>query len=209
VAIARERLGQGAMLAVLNVDADSLKKISQLPEAQDDLLFNSSSAANTLRKSDCAGNVLHTIPSRAMLTDALMQFLAKRRWSRIFLLQGNRAEDAAYAEALHQSARKFGLKISYQKQWVEDADLRRNAAAEIPALTQGKDYDIVLVADEARDFGQLHNCNLASLVKLVGPCSALITQPGRQLEVLAKRSHALLRLIPQRLKHLSTPNNSH
>lgn len=146
-------LKQGPVILLLNVPAESVLSIADLPEASDDLLFNARSLRNSLRSQDCRVNVLHSIPSRAMLSDALMQFFAKRRWDRLFLIEGNRAGDVWFAKALRASARKFGLKIAEDKQWLKDADIRRNASAEVPLFTQAKKYDAVVVADEDQDFG--------------------------------------------------------
>ncbi|MCC0031942.1 MAG: ABC transporter substrate-binding protein [Brucellaceae bacterium] len=154
VAAARAVLDGGPKLAVLNVPGDRLKEIAALPEAADDLLFNAGSADDDLRDAACMANVLHTLPSRAMLSDALMQFLAKRQWRSLFLIAGNRPGDLLFAEALRRSARKFGLSIDHEKQWIEDADMRRNASAEVPVFTQARNYDAVIVADEDHDFGQ-------------------------------------------------------
>lgn len=154
VAAARAALDGGAKLAVLNVPGDTLKAIAALPEAADDLIFNAGSADDDLRSQACAANMLHTLPSRAMLSDALMQFLAKRQWRSLFLIEGNRPGDTAFAQALRRSAKKFGLSIDHEKTWLDDADMRRNAAQEVPVFTQARSYDAVIVADEDHDFGQ-------------------------------------------------------
>jgi len=152
VAAASNMLSGGPKLLVLNVTAESMKKIAALPEAADDLLFNAGSSARVLRGEGCQANVLHTLPSRAMYADALMQFFNKRKWTDLFLLAGNRPGDVAYADALRSSARKFGLKIRHDKQWLVDADIRRNASSEVPVLTQERKYDVLLVTDEDQDF---------------------------------------------------------
>jgi len=154
LAAAREALGGGAHLVVLNVPTDLVAAIADLDEAADDVLFNVGSHATDLRAAQCRSNVLHTLPSHAMLTDGLMQFFAKKRWSELFLVAGNRPGDTLYADSLRRSARKFGLTFTSDKRWLADTDIRRNAAVEVPAFTQGSDYDAVVVADEADDFGQ-------------------------------------------------------
>lgn len=153
VSLARELLDQRSVLALLNTDRPTLLAIADLPEAADDLLFNVSITDIELRNRQCRANLLHTIPSRYMLTDALMQFLSKRKWQDLLLVTGNRPGDLAYAAALKHSADKFRLKIHAEKSWLEDADLRRSAASELPPLTQSRKYDVVLVADESDDFG--------------------------------------------------------
>lgn len=138
--------------------------VADLPAAQlielstrlgpDTLIFNAGSSDDTLRTEQCLANVLHTLPSRAMLADALAQWLASRRWQDWLLIVGNQPEDRAYAEALKRAGRRFGGTVVAEKAWSFDTDLRRTAQKELPLFTQGKDYDVVLVADERGDFGE-------------------------------------------------------
>ncbi len=150
----RQALATGARLVVMNMPANDLTSIATWPEASDDLIFNTQSTDNTLRQEQCLPNVLHTIPSRAMLSDALIQFFTKKQWKQVFLIEGNRAGDKAFAQSIRASVQKFGLKIVESKTWIDDADMRRNAASEIPVFTQARKYDAVVVTDEDRDFSQ-------------------------------------------------------
>jgi len=152
VAAANDVLMGGARVLVLNVSAANLLAIADLPAAADDILFNAASLERDLRNSECRRNVFHTIPSRAMYADALMQFLNQRKWRDVFLISGNRAGDVAYANALRSSAKKFGLKILHDKTWLADADIRRNASSEVPVFTQERKYDVVVVTDEDQDY---------------------------------------------------------
>ena len=101
----------GPQLVVANMSASKLAAIADLPQAQDDLIFNAGSSDTWLRDEGCRANVLHTMPSRAMLTDALMQFFNKRKWDSVFLLTGNRDVDALYAESVKRSAKKYRVSI--------------------------------------------------------------------------------------------------
>lgn len=144
---------QGLRLFVLNMPASQLRQMAeQLPA--DALLINAGSPDNELRSTACIPGMLHTLPSRAMLTDALGQWLASRRWNRWLLLEGNQAADNAYADSLQRSAERFGGKIIERKGWDYDTDLRRSAQKELPPFTQTREYDVVLVADERGDFGE-------------------------------------------------------
>lgn len=140
---------------VLDAPAEQVLAAADLPEAQGAILFNTAARERALRDGDCRANVLHTIASRDMLTDALMQVLVWKRLTDIVLVRGVHPGDTAYTEALKRSATKFGLKIGAEKEWAFDADMRRSAPTEVPLFTQGfGDYDILLVADEAGDFGE-------------------------------------------------------
>ncbi|OPX55544.1 ABC transporter, substrate binding protein, PQQ-dependent alcohol dehydrogenase system [Oceanospirillum multiglobuliferum] len=140
-------------LVLLDAPISVLKTANQFAQQRNALIFNVGNADDELRTKTCLNNTLHTYPSRAMLTDALAQWLAVRRFNRWFLVEGQTAEDQAYSTALHRSAKRFGSKIVAQKQWTFATDLRRTAQSELPLFTQGPEYDVVMVADEAGDFG--------------------------------------------------------
>ena len=152
LAAALEQHAAGTRLFVVNAPQSVLRQLAtQLP---DSLLFNAGSADDELRQAACLSNVLHTLPSDAMLTDALAQFMALRQWQRWLLIVGQAPEDIAYANALRRSAKRFGLKIIAEKTWDFSSDQRRSASAEMPLFTQSKEYDVVVVADKAGDFGE-------------------------------------------------------
>jgi ABC transporter substrate binding protein (PQQ-dependent alcohol dehydrogenase system) len=143
---------QGLRLFVVNAPAQTLRRLSAV--LPDSLLFNAGSADDSLRSTDCLPNVLHSLPSRAMLADALAQFLVLRKWQRALLIVGPTADDQAYAAALRRAAKRFGLQLVAEKAWSFDNDQRRSAQADMPLFTQTAEYDVVLVADERGDFGE-------------------------------------------------------
>ncbi|AYF86611.1 branched-chain amino acid ABC transporter substrate-binding protein [Pseudomonas sp. DY-1] len=152
LAKAHELHEQGLRLFVVNAPAEQLL---QLADAfPDSLLFNAGSASDELRDEQCRANLLHSLPNRAMLADALAQFLASRRWQRWLLVTGQAPDDLAYAAAIRRAAGRFGAKIVEEKPWTFDNDQRRSAQAEMPLFTQTSEYDVVLVADERGDFGE-------------------------------------------------------
>lgn len=154
IAAARTALGE-TRLVVLDMPGPEMLAVADLPEAAGALLFNATQADPALREQDCRANLLHTLPGQDMRADALMQFVAARRWTDLALIEGTHPGDQAWAQALRDSARKFGLKIGAEKTWAFDADMRRNASQEVPLFTQslGK-YDLLLVADELGDFAR-------------------------------------------------------
>ena len=140
---------------ILDTTPETLTAIADLPEAAGALLFNTAAPEPDLRNAACRANVLHTLPSNAMRTDALMQALQKKRWTDVALIEGAHPADKAFAQALTTSAEKFGLNLRSRKEWVFDADMRRNAAQEVPLFTQDlRDHDVLLIADELHDFGR-------------------------------------------------------
>lgn len=152
LAAAQAQHVQGLRLFVVNAPAASLRQLSAaLP---DSLLFNAGSPDDSLRSTACLGNVLHTLPSRAMLADALAQFLVVRKWQKALLIVGPTEDDQAYAAALRRAAKRFGVQWVAEKAWRFDNDQRRSAQADMPLFTQTAEYDVVLVADERGDFGE-------------------------------------------------------
>lgn len=119
------------------------------------LFFNAGAPDVELRQSGCDARLLHTLPSRAMLADALMQFAVKKRWADLALISGPQPGDKAFSAALRASAQKFGARIVGARDWEFGADIRRNAAQEVPLFTQDfDDHDILIVSDEANDFAR-------------------------------------------------------
>jgi len=83
-----------------------------------------------------------------------------KKWGSILLVIGGDPEDKLYADAIRASARKFRIKIVQEIPWTYDPGARRtdtghyNVEAEVARMTQGvKDYDLLVVADEADNFG--------------------------------------------------------
>jgi ABC transporter substrate binding protein (PQQ-dependent alcohol dehydrogenase system) len=154
VSAARTLLAK-ARLLVIKAPASDLLAIADLPEAVDAVLINAGSADVELRDDACRANVLHTLPSRDMVSDALAQFSLFKKWETWVLIHGTQEGDKSLKAALEKSATKFGLTIAGTKEWAFDADMRRNAAQEVPLFTQDfEDHDLLIVADEIGDFGR-------------------------------------------------------
>ena len=142
-----------SLLIIANLPIGDLLELAKFPWNGDILILNTVEKDDSLRSENCRENVVHTIPSRAMLSDALAQFLLLKRWQKWFLIEGGHENDQQFSKALRNSAKKFGAKIVEDKKWLFDADMRRNAQSEVPPFTQSSEYDVVVVADEAGDFG--------------------------------------------------------
>ena len=150
----KKLVAAGYHYVVLNVPAKDIVALADLPEAKDVVIFNAAMRVDRLRNADCRANVFHTIASRAMLTDALAQYLIKKKWNRWFLVTGQTGGDKLYADNVKRAAKKFGAKIIAEKAWSYTAEsVRRSEQAEIPVFTQGPDYDVLIVADEGYAFG--------------------------------------------------------
>ena len=146
-------LKEGYRHIVVNLPAADLLALADMEGAENVLFYNAGAYDDALRNQQCRANVLHTLPSHAMRADALGQYLKKKRWEDWFLVPGTRKQDQLFAAALKRSARRFGLDIVAEKPWTYTFDARRTAQSLVATFTQGVDYDILLVADEAGLFG--------------------------------------------------------
>ena len=154
VAAFKELVGDGFRFIVANLSPGTLLRVADLPEAKEVLIFNAGAPDDILRNEQCRANILHTIPSRAMMADALAQYLVWKRWPKWFLVVGRRKEDRLFAGALKRAANRFGAKIVAEKVWAFGPDARRTAKLEVPVFTQDVDYDVLIAADEIGEFGE-------------------------------------------------------
>lgn len=118
------------------------------------LLFNVSALSDRLRKDLCQANLLHLAPSRAMLSDALAQYLVSRKWRDVLVLKGGRDEDRDLHSALQRSIRRFGLKVVDTRPFRLGRDPRQRNRNNILLLTSGRDYDVVAVVDTDGEFAR-------------------------------------------------------
>jgi ABC transporter substrate binding protein (PQQ-dependent alcohol dehydrogenase system) len=149
----------GARFAVANLPGEVLRAIAGAPQAREITFFNIAAKDDALRQEQCLPNLLHTAPSFAMLADGLAQYLVWKQWRRWFLVVGPRRQDRLYAEAIRNAAKKFGSQIVVEKEWsFRTANARADTGhvtlqTEIPAFTRVTDHDVLVVADEANEFG--------------------------------------------------------
>jgi ABC transporter substrate binding protein (PQQ-dependent alcohol dehydrogenase system) len=156
---ARKLLAGGERLFVTDLPTPALIKLADLPGARAAVIIDATNADDSLRGSLCRAAVLHTMPSRAMLADALMQYLVVKKWTRIMLLTGRDADDRLYADAVRASAAKFQVTIKADRPWsfnpaAQQADTGHyEVNDEVAKATQDVSYDVLVVADEADNFG--------------------------------------------------------
>jgi ABC transporter substrate binding protein (PQQ-dependent alcohol dehydrogenase system) len=146
---AQDLTAKGRKLIVSLLPAGDVSKAAQT----DALLLNAAAPDESLRNGACRPNLLHLIPDRAMQADALAQYLIKKRWSNWLLITGPDAGDTAFADALRRSAKRFGARIVATRPWTFERDSKPET--EVSTFTQGGDYDVAVVADEAGNFGDL------------------------------------------------------
>lgn len=151
-------LEPGTHFFVADLHAEDLLTLTDaFPDA---LIFNVRAPDDHLRNEDCRANLLHVAPSRSMLADALMQFLAWKKWDELVLVTGRHESDALFANAFERAADRFGLKWTDKKNWTSIPGARRtdsghhNLQQEIPVFSRFKAHDVVIVADEVDEFGE-------------------------------------------------------
>lgn len=173
---AKALVDKGAGLIVADLPADDLLAVSDALKGRDATILNIGAEDDRLRNSDCRANIDHFAPSRQMLTDALAQFLAAQRWRNVFMVVGLDPADTLYAEAMRRSIKKFGLKLTGDKPWTFGPLARQRADGPIRAdafvFTRGVDADMIVVADEASNFGDYIQYHTAE-PKLVGGTQGL------------------------------------
>lgn len=153
-------VARGHRFVLVDAPADVLLRLSEAVKDKDVLLFNIAATDVSLRQEDCRANVLHTAPDRAMLADALAQYLVWKRWPRWLVAKGVFPEDLAYLDALRRAAKRFGGTIVEEREYKETPGARRSDTGhqqiqqQMPVFTQGApSYDVVVVADEKEVFG--------------------------------------------------------
>ena len=119
-----------------------------------DLFINIRDRSDHWRGAGCGPGVLHTMPSHAMLSDALAQHLRAQGWTDIFLLHGQTQADAEKAEAVRRSAAKFGLRVVDDRAFELTNDPRRRDQSNIALLTRGARHDVIWLIDAEGDFGR-------------------------------------------------------
>jgi ABC transporter substrate binding protein (PQQ-dependent alcohol dehydrogenase system) len=143
-----------ARVFLLDLPLAAVKEISTELAAEDIILFNLRHDDVSLRQEGCTRNLFHTIPSLAMRSDGLAQYLAARRWSRVLILEGEAEADRAFSSAFQVSARKFGLKVVAVHPFVLSNDPRQREQNNISLLTAEPAYDVVFLADDFGEFGR-------------------------------------------------------
>ena len=160
VAALQQLVESGHRFVLVDAPAETLLQLADWTKGNDVLLFNIRAPDVSLRQEDCRANVLHTAPDRAMLADALAQYLIWKRWNRWLVVKGVFPEDIAYLEALRRAAKRFGGTIVEEREYRETPGARRSDTGQqqiqlqMPVFTQAApSYDVVVVADEREVFG--------------------------------------------------------
>jgi ABC transporter substrate binding protein (PQQ-dependent alcohol dehydrogenase system) len=155
---ATELAGRNGFI-ITDLPADALLKAADALRDRGTVLFNAGSIDERLREQDCRANVIHVAPTRAMLADALAQYLVWKQWKRWLLVIGSHDQDKLYAEALRRAAARFGAKIVQERVFEDTGGARRTDSGvtliqrQMPVFTQqAPAYDVLVAADESEVF---------------------------------------------------------
>lgn len=156
---AATELAEHNAFIVADLPADALLKAADAMRERGTLLFNAGAIDERLREADCRANVIHTAPTRAMLADALGQYLVWKQWKRWLLVVGSHDGDKLLADALRRTATRFGAKIVQERSFEDAGGARRTDSGvtliqrQMPVFTQqAPTYDVLVAADESEVF---------------------------------------------------------
>lgn len=181
-------LGQGVRFIIADLPGDALLRVADKAAAKGALVINARARDDGLRNAQCRANLLHTIPSRRMMADALGQYLVTRRWTSWFLVTGAGPGDKPFADAVRRTAKRLGAKIVEEKDWTFDVGHARtddgfsNERDVVSTFTRGADHDVVIVADEEGAFGDFLSYRTARPRPVAGTAELTPTAWSRVFE---------------------------
>ncbi len=150
---------QGIFLVLADLPADQLLRLADAGREKQATLFNIQAPDDALRQQNCRNNMIHVAPSRAMLADALAQYLVWKKWSRWVLAYGSHPDDTLLADAYRRAAKRFGARIVKEIEYKDQGGARQTDSGvvqtqqQMPVFTQGlPDYDVLVTADENEVF---------------------------------------------------------
>ena len=151
----KKLINSGNKIFVVDLNESEILSFGRFQESKDVIIFNVRSKSDSLRNDKCKNNSFHIPPSYSILSDALTQYLVKKKWNKWFLVIGPDSNDKFYAEALKNSAKKFNIKIKKKKFGILDQILEgRQVKKFLSLLKVEKKYDVLVVADEKGEFGE-------------------------------------------------------
>ena len=143
----------GVRYWVLDLPAP-LVSASAKAAGQHALVFNASARDDVLRAQQCASNLFHVMPSDAMRSDALAQYLAERNWRKALVLSGESSADQALAMAWQRAAKRYGIKTTATKAFKLSGNPAERDMANTRLLTKDRDPDVVAVWDADGEFAR-------------------------------------------------------
>ena len=206
VAAAKKLLASGQHLLIADLKARDLLAVADLPQAKAAIILNIRAQDDVLRQTQCRSNVFQLIPSDAMLSDALAQYLVWKKWTRWYLVRGKHPADIEYANDIKRSAKLYGARIVAERAYELETGARRvdtgyqQIQTQMPMLTRGvPDYDVAFVADKTNSFGLYLQYRTTDPRPVVGTDGLIATAWGAAYESYAAQTlHDDFRKLAQR-----------
>ena len=142
----------GVQFFLIDAPEHILSEVAKQTHDQGIYLFNTTAIGDALRNEDCQQHLFHFAASRAMLTDAIVQYLVSQKWNRVLVLRGPLPEDFKMTQAFERSAEHFGLNIIKTRNFLLGNDPRARETNDLDFLTGKARYDAVFVADADGEF---------------------------------------------------------
>ena len=157
-----------ARVFIADLPLDEVITIGQSLKDESIIVLNARHADDRLRGIDCSRALFHTLPSHAMLMDGLAQFLVKKNWKRVLILEGDTPRDRLLADAFVRSAEKFRLKMVARRSFVLSNDPRIRDQNNVALITSGIRSDVVFLSDSLGEFGRYVPYQTQQPVLIVG-----------------------------------------
>lgn len=151
----------GVRLVLTDAPGPQVLRLAVAARPSGTTIFNVAAPDDSLRGADCQANLVNVAPSRAMLADAVGQYLVWKKWTRWLLLVGSHPDDVALGNAYRRTAKRYGAKIVEERTY-KDTDGSRETDSgvvqtqqQMPVFTQGAAaYDVAVAADENSVFAE-------------------------------------------------------
>ncbi len=142
----------GVSFFVLDASDDVVAEVAARTAGLGAVLFNTTATGDDLRNDLCQPHLFHAAASRAMLADAVAQYLKAQKWEDVLVLRGPLAEDHQMVAAFERASDLFGLDIDEIRDFVLGSDPRAREVNDLAFLTGSASYDAVFVADLDGEF---------------------------------------------------------
>ncbi|MGI9485946.1 MAG: amino acid ABC transporter substrate-binding protein [Geminicoccaceae bacterium] len=152
--VIRQVNADGHAVFVLDLPLEEMKDAANALAGEPALLFDVRHPDTELRRSFCPDGLFYMLPSRAMTADALAQYLREKGWRNVLMLIGPEDADASDAEAFRNAARKFGLTVVAERDFILSNDPRNRDRNNIALMTGEPEHDVVHLADNIGEFGR-------------------------------------------------------
>lgn len=149
----QEMAAGGENFIIVDLPAELVDQVAAATAELPVTLINATAPEDFLR-TRCYPNLIHTAASDRMTSDAIVQLLRTRNWTRILMLVGPLERDTAMAAAFRSSAERLRLEIVDERQFTLSTDPANREANNRQLITGGADYDIIYVADSEGEYSR-------------------------------------------------------